>query len=381
MPCVLWDNNVVTNPTAPGEAHGYLKRDDCTWYAVSEPVVDKMVEVMNDKTIVWGSERKSPTIKHEDISTGKQLTNKTYKLDAAIENGNCTEGLNLKWADVKDGEVAVQFTGDVPVIAVCDGAWDNWTEIKPYDIDEEKGIAYYAAEHISAAWGADKVDSIEHIFARTNSTTTVTAMAVIGAAQGEIVDPPVDNTKIYPVDLSTRKDSDNLLFLNFEGKAGSVINGCLGFMKGADWKAIEWEGKIGSDGKFTAVVPLERVPADLTSAEAQMWWCDDADAEMTGYEFKNLIVEPTDAPTDAPTNAPVTDVVYGDANCDGNVTIADSTAILQHLGNEDKYGLSEQGRKNADIDGNNGVSTEDALTIQMIDAKLLTVSDLPLKAS
>lgn len=147
-------------------------------------------------------------------------------------------------------------------------------------------------------------------------------------------------------------------------------------MNGADWEAIEWEGKIDSNGKFITNIVLDKIPEDITKAEAQMWWCDDENAEMTGYELTWLIVEPTDAPTN-----PVENVVYGDANCDGNVTIADATAILQHLGNEDKYGLSEQGRKNADVDGNNGITTEDALTIQMIDAKLLTVKDLPLKAS
>ncbi len=375
IPCVLWDNNVEAN--GGGEAHGYLNRSDCSWYAPSEPVVDAMFKVLKDDSIKWGSERKSPVVIHEDITTGKQLLDTPCDLDASVENGNCTPGLNVTWADMKDGEVAVQFTGDAPVIAVCDGEWKNWTEIKPYDIDEEKGIAYYSSEHIAAAWGADKVDSIEHIFARTNSTTTVKAMAVIGAAQGEIVDPPVDETKKYPVDLTTKKDGNDLLILNFEGAAGSVINGCLGYMNGADWEAIEWEGKIGADGKFSAYIDTLKIPADVKNAEAQMWWCDDKNAEMTSYEFTWFTVEPIDPPTTEPSG----DVVYGDANCDGSVTIADSTAILQHLGNEDKYGLSEQGLKNADVDGSSGVTTEDALTIQMIDAKLLTVKELPLKSS
>ncbi len=61
----------------------------------------------------------------------------------------------------------------------------------------------------------------------------------------------------------------------------------------------------------------------------------------------------------------------GDANCDGKVTIADSTAILQHLGNQDKYGLSAQGLANADVADPAGVTTEDALRIQMLDAKLI----------
>ncbi len=73
----------------------------------------------------------------------------------------------------------------------------------------------------------------------------------------------------------------------------------------------------------------------------------------------------------------VSDILYGDANCDGKVTIADSTAILQSLGNNDKYGLSEQGTVNGDVDGTNGITAADALTIQKYDAKM--ISELPLK--
>lgn len=66
-------------------------------------------------------------------------------------------------------------------------------------------------------------------------------------------------------------------------------------------------------------------------------------------------------------------VVYGDANCDGKVTIADSTAIMQSLGNPDKYGLSEQGARNADCcNPGDGVTTSDAIAIQKIHSKILS---------
>lgn len=82
-----------------------------------------------------------------------------------------------------------------------------------------------------------------------------------------------------------------------------------------------------------------------------------------------------------PTNAPTTAVkLYGDANNDGKVTIADATAIYQSLGNPDKYALSATGSANADVIGNgNGVTAEDAITIQKVHAKLLNLSDLPIK--
>lgn len=82
-----------------------------------------------------------------------------------------------------------------------------------------------------------------------------------------------------------------------------------------------------------------------------------------------------------PTNAPTTAAkLYGDANNDGKVTLADATAIYQSLGNPDKYALSATGRANADVIGNgNGVTAEDAITIQKVHAKLINLSDLPIK--
>lgn len=78
------------------------------------------------------------------------------------------------------------------------------------------------------------------------------------------------------------------------------------------------------------------------------------------------VTEPTEPTTT------VSDVLYGDANCDGKVTIADSTAILQALGNNDKYGLSEKGTANADCSNTgDGVTAADALAIQKLDAKLI----------
>ena len=59
----------------------------------------------------------------------------------------------------------------------------------------------------------------------------------------------------------------------------------------------------------------------------------------------------------------------GDANLDSKATIADSVAVLQHIGNRDKYGLKPQGLINADIDGIAGVTANDALEMQKIDSQ------------
>ena len=65
--------------------------------------------------------------------------------------------------------------------------------------------------------------------------------------------------------------------------------------------------------------------------------------------------------------------LLGDANCDGRLTIADATAIIQHIGNQDEYGLSPQGLLNADCcNPGDGVSGKDANSIQKIEAGLLS---------
>ena len=90
--------------------------------------------------------------------------------------------------------------------------------------------------------------------------------------------------------------------------------------------------------------------------------------------FKLTVLPLNESPTKNENN------IYGDANCDGKVSVADAVAILQFIGNRDKYALTEQGAKNADVDGVAGITGKDALVIQQVDAGLYKAEDLPLKA-
>lgn len=369
VPCVLWDNNTTKNTKDPGECHGYINRSTLEWYEVSEPVVDTMMSVLADDTIAWGGDKQGIQYEHEDISTGTQLLDSPVDLDAALaaENKNCTPGLNATWTQLEGGDVAVQFTGDVPVIAVVDGAWDNWTEVSHYDVDDEKGIAYYSAEHIAAAWGGE-LSEIEHLFVRTGSKTTVTAVAIIGATNTEIQPPTEDKTKKYPLDLEGA-DRTGTLVLNFEGTAGAKTNGGVGYMGAEDWVNIEWDGVIGADGTLKIEIPLADIPENVTSAEAQIWWGYD-DVDMVDYEIVTGSTTPGELP------------VYGDANDNGEVEVADAVYILQGIANPgaDEFKLTDEGKANANCKNpdSSGVDTEDAMAIQQYKADI--VKSLPITA-
>ncbi len=107
-----------------------------------------------------------------------------------------------------------------------------------------------------------------------------------------------------------------------------------------------------------------------------VYTADSPEVDHTQPPTEAPSTEPTTPPTEPPATTTVTEpeeeILYGDANCDGKVTLADSTAILQSIANPDKYKLSEQGAKNGDCSGNgDGISVSDALAITKLYAHVI----------
>ena len=103
-------------------------------------------------------------------------------------------------------------------------------------------------------------------------------------------------------------------------------------------------------------------PNDTGYAEMRKLWAETM--------YKNVYTaENTDTPED--------EILYGDANDDGRVSISDSVAILQNIANSAKYALSETGRSKADVyNRGDGITGKDAYAIMCYDAG--TVEKLPM---
>jgi hypothetical protein len=101
--------------------------------------------------------------------------------------------------------------------------------------------------------------------------------------------------------------------------------------------------------------------------------------KKTTTSAKPVTTTTTTKKTTSVTTSKLADTRFGDANIDGKVSVADAVAILQHLGNRDKYGLKAQGMVNADVDGKAGVTGNDALVLQKVDAGIIKLEELPLK--
>ncbi len=67
-------------------------------------------------------------------------------------------------------------------------------------------------------------------------------------------------------------------------------------------------------------------------------------------------------------------VVWGDANCDGDVLVNDAILVMGHCADAEAYPLSEQGALNADVYQNgDGIGVTDAASIQKYLTKLISV--------
>ncbi|EWM53228.1 cellulase family glycosylhydrolase [Ruminococcus flavefaciens] len=399
IPCVLWDNGQQKDPSNPnqnpGEVHGYINRETGEWYQNNLPIINKMMEIMNDTSIVWGSEGKMPTYDHQDLSAGTLLLENS-DIDVALAEtyGDSTPGKEISWDDLKGKEVAIKYTGDTPVVAVSDAKYGNWTAISPYTVDEENGIAYYLVDkQVPSSYPAD-LSTLNHIQAKTPGKTTVIKMVTL-TAPDVTVELPVDKTKKTPISFDNAQAGDDLI-IKIKGEPNTDTNGCVGF-NGTGWEQIKWEGKTDANGELTIRIPVSQFPAGLQSAEAQIWYQPEL-VDFDGYNFGKAEVTTTTstttttetttttttttAPISSSTTSTTTSTVpqkkstgNGDANGDGVVDLADAIFIMQCLANPNKYQLSDAGRVAADVYGDDGVTGDDAMAIQLLLIK--KISSLP----
>lgn len=230
------------------------------------------------------------------------------------------------------------------------------------------------------------------------TTTKVTTEADPSKDYGKVV---YDKTKKnYQITLP---DASKEFYIDVELPENvTYANGGLGVTIPLDgeyyWANIQWEAtKSGSvkvnvvDDVFNITLGTEevkdealltRLKAELgkaTSYQGQIWYAGEGEKAVDTDGVKIVSAYLKDESSTTTTVAPTTPVdptvsvtLIGDANNDGTVDLADATAIIQHIGNEERYGLSAQGFANADCTDDGKVTGADALAIQKLEAKMIT---------
>ena len=69
--------------------------------------------------------------------------------------------------------------------------------------------------------------------------------------------------------------------------------------------------------------------------------------------------------------------MYGDADCDGSVSILDVISLNKYLLGRQQ--LTDAGKANADVDANNNINETDSLYILKCVVELVKQSDFPIR--
>lgn len=159
-----------------------------------------MLAVLDDSSIKWGSESHLPEYKHSDLSEA---------IEVIYENaeGGTFGGESYFAAQMLSGsklnenvEIAIKYSDIMkPDLNFMDADWGGWTTVASYDIDTEKGIAYFSYADIKKAWS--DIATINSFCVGTgNENSKIYEIALLPAAT--IVEPTEPTNPTDPTDPS-----------------------------------------------------------------------------------------------------------------------------------------------------------------------------------
>ena len=70
------------------------------------------------------------------------------------------------------------------------------------------------------------------------------------------------------------------------------------------------------------------------------------------------------------------DITWGDADCSGKVDVSDAVLICRYATEDAGARITDQGKKNADVDGSGNVTADDTIKILKYIAKLINADQL-----
>lgn len=314
--------------------------------------------------------------------------------DTYVDNTGSLVGMYQSTTKMSDKNVPICLheNGPIPDPAALQSDGAHWLWFMTWHTEWITDKYMNTSEHINYVYNSDYVITLDELpadlYTRTqsesgttttttsgNNTTTTTTTTTSGLeTTTTTTDEPKFEVKKYTIDVSDAGRT-GLLFLKFEGTPDAYTNGCVGYSVGEDWTSIEWETTLDSDGKAEVQIAMADIPESVDSVEAQIWWAATYDAatdtniigenELIDYEILGQGLEVT---------------VYGDADCSGDVEIADAVKVLCFITDPENNPIDEQGRINADVyQTGDGLSSQDALAIQKYLAQIII--ELPEKSS
>ena len=307
----------------------------------------------------------------------------TFSISKALEEGTWENKKLLADIDLLAGEMKKLKDADVPILwrplHEAEGGWFWWGAEGPepckklYRLLYDKFTNEYGLDNLIWVWtgstspaasewypGDDVVDIVGYdkynaVDGKPNlSSIASTFYSLVQGTDGEKMVAMSENDSIPSLDSLV------------DDKAGWLYF-CPWYMNYLTSEDINPVSNLKGIYNSEYCITLDELP-DLKSYP------------INGDDTPNVTTTKTTATPKSTTTATTSttstgsdDILWGDANLDNSVTVADSVTILQSIGNKDKYKLEPNGKRNADVFNNgDGITSNDALSIQKYDAKQIT---------
>ncbi|MCR4638782.1 dockerin type I repeat-containing protein [Ruminococcus sp.] len=360
----LWTEEKLRNELVCGEVWALLKPNP---FPVSNP------ELADDYKVYWEDDRFASALElPEESFTFKQ--NSTVRVAFGDENGSdnneyCSCYINPKTANnaeaVKLLTVALNYVQLSPYFV---GFYYNYwgTAVNPIGNIPDKTISNYSFEELLAMSDEelgsfnDKIEGVENV-----------------ATFGELYSKKI---KEAGNDYFNSYTNRGILKVSVEVDNIDILKDLMEtkMVENSDGKLVEIEMVSNSKVAYLLNIPAESI------AKAKIYESTpilDLDINVNKHSDKikalvlyEIVFEPSinklikNYHIEMPAKS---DIINGDANCDGTTDMSDVVLIMQALANPNKYGengtaevhLTAQGKANADMDGN-GLTVGDAQTIQ-----------------
>ncbi len=277
-------------------------------------------------------------------------------------------GLDHEVALGKNGVSLSQFYASGEGSNLDGGKGSTKTDPKPIETNITTGPTTTSTTTTSTTTTKEKTTTTST--STSTSTTTTTSATTTSTTTSATTTPAVKEETSY---IKITKQPSKLTY-----KIGEKLDLSDGeaVVGGESATGQKWEEKGAIDG---TVVRIDDSRFDNTKAGEYSIYLSPANYPQTTVEIKVTVTAEKDVP-----NTPTEGIVYGDANCDGDVSLADAVLIMQSIANPSKFGadgtdknkITAQGLANADCTGGgDGVTNADALAVQKY--MLRIISALP----
>lgn len=221
-----------------------------------------------------------------------------------------------------------------------------------------------------------RFDLSEPVQPTTETTTATTTVTTTETTTTSIPVIPSESIEFFRTDENKWTFNANNAHYAELTFSGSPYGGISGNLNGTAWDLRFEESDTAS---IKLELPENTYESVIEKIYSGVWSNEigdmiDMPSELISIKlyYDDTTTTTTTTTSGTTTQTEPNNIVFGDVNGDGNVTIADAVAAAAYIGNPENNYLNEKALKAADVHGNgDGVSANDALAIQQYIAKII----------